>query len=248
MAHRLATGREPVLTGSTVGALYVVGRLAGVFSLVGLAYAGVLALFTLPKVRCGVVHAAGSMAAQLLMGCRQQLRWAAGCGWPHVCAAAPRGGAGAAAWTAGGGGGRGGVSTGGSGGAWLEQQAAAALQQVPWHLCSSSASPPTHLPPPTPTPTRRPPQVYELKKPEIDAALDKARAQATQLNDKYLHKVCVCVCHPPPRVRARRPRAPPRTHARGGFSPRPPACACVCGGGPEGLGGCCGGCGGWRRP
>lgn len=32
-------------------------------------------------------------------------------------------------------------------------------------------------------------QVYELKKPEIDAALDKARTQATQLNDKYLHKV-----------------------------------------------------------
>ena len=36
-----------------------------------------------------------------------------------------------------------------------------------------------------------PPQAYELKKDEIDGALDKARAQATALNDKYLSKVGV---------------------------------------------------------
>lgn len=33
------------------------------------------------------------------------------------------------------------------------------------------------------------PQVYELKKDEIDGALDKARAQITSLNDKYFSKV-----------------------------------------------------------
>ena len=53
MAHRLAAGREPVLTGSVVGGLYVVARLAGALSIVGVAYTGVLALFTLPKARRG---------------------------------------------------------------------------------------------------------------------------------------------------------------------------------------------------
>lgn len=37
-------------------------------------------------------------------------------------------------------------------------------------------------------------QVYELKKDEIDGALDKARAQVTALNDKYLSKVRGCQC------------------------------------------------------
>ncbi|PSC72227.1 reticulon B2 [Micractinium conductrix] len=49
-ARRLATGREPVLTGSVVGVLYFVGRLAGLVSIVGLAYTAVLAAFTAPKV------------------------------------------------------------------------------------------------------------------------------------------------------------------------------------------------------
>lgn len=49
-ANRLATGREPVLTGSVVGVLYVVGRLAGAVSIVGLAYSAVLGAFTAPKV------------------------------------------------------------------------------------------------------------------------------------------------------------------------------------------------------
>lgn len=44
-------------------------------------------------------------------------------------------------------------------------------------------------PPIFPTLLLRPPQVYELKKAEIDAALDKARAHLTQFNDRYLHKV-----------------------------------------------------------
>ena len=48
-ARRLATGREPVLTGSVVGVLYFVGRLAGLVSIVGLAYTAVLAAFTAPK-------------------------------------------------------------------------------------------------------------------------------------------------------------------------------------------------------
>lgn len=50
-AHRLATGREPVLTGTVAGALYAVGRLAGLLSLLSLAYAAVLAAFVVPKVR-----------------------------------------------------------------------------------------------------------------------------------------------------------------------------------------------------
>lgn len=49
-ANRLATGREPVLTGSVVGALYVAGRLAGAVSIFGLAYSVVLGAFTAPKV------------------------------------------------------------------------------------------------------------------------------------------------------------------------------------------------------
>lgn len=49
-AHRLATGREPVLTGSVVGVLYAVGRLAGMLSLLTLAYLAVVAAFVLPKV------------------------------------------------------------------------------------------------------------------------------------------------------------------------------------------------------
>ncbi|KAI7836748.1 hypothetical protein COHA_009386 [Chlorella ohadii] len=49
-AHRLATGREPVLTGTVAGALYAVGRLAGLLSLLSLAYAAVLAAFVVPKV------------------------------------------------------------------------------------------------------------------------------------------------------------------------------------------------------
>lgn len=40
-----------MLTGSAVGGLYVVGRLAGILNLVTLAWIAVLALFTLPKVR-----------------------------------------------------------------------------------------------------------------------------------------------------------------------------------------------------
>ena len=48
--NRLATGREPMLSGTVVGIAYLVGRLAGIFSLVGLAYGAALAAFTLPKV------------------------------------------------------------------------------------------------------------------------------------------------------------------------------------------------------
>lgn len=52
---------------------------------------------------------------------------------------------------------------------------------------SHPASPPAH---PSPSPSLSPsPQVYELKKDEIDGALDKARAQITSLNDKYFSKV-----------------------------------------------------------
>ena len=50
-AHRLATGREPVLTGTVAGGMYAVGRLAGLLSLLSLAYATVLAAFVVPKVR-----------------------------------------------------------------------------------------------------------------------------------------------------------------------------------------------------
>lgn len=49
-AHRLATGREPALTGSVVGVLYAVGRLAGIVSLLTLAYTAVIAAFAGPKV------------------------------------------------------------------------------------------------------------------------------------------------------------------------------------------------------
>lgn len=49
--------------------------------------------------------------------------------------------------------------------------------------CRSAASPANRAPLPCPC------QVYELKKDEIDGALDKARAQVTALNDKYLSKV-----------------------------------------------------------
>lgn len=49
-AHRLATGREPVLTGTVAGALYAVARLAALFSLLSLGYGLVLAAFVVPKV------------------------------------------------------------------------------------------------------------------------------------------------------------------------------------------------------
>jgi hypothetical protein len=39
-----------MLSGTVVGIAYLVGRLAGIFSLVGLAYGAALAAFTLPKV------------------------------------------------------------------------------------------------------------------------------------------------------------------------------------------------------
>ena len=40
-----------MLTGSVAGALYTVARLAGLLSLLSLAYAAVLAAFIVPKVR-----------------------------------------------------------------------------------------------------------------------------------------------------------------------------------------------------
>lgn len=49
-ANRLATGREPLLTGSVVGVLYVVGKVAGMVSILTLAYLSLLAAFTAPKV------------------------------------------------------------------------------------------------------------------------------------------------------------------------------------------------------
>lgn len=49
--------------------------------------------------------------------------------------------------------------------------------------CRSAACPANRAP------LRCPCQVYDLKKDEIDGALDKARAQVTALNDKYLSKV-----------------------------------------------------------
>ena len=59
-ANRLASGKEAALTGAVVGVLYFVGKLAGIFSLLGLAYTAVLAAFTLPKVR---IPRKGSFAA-----------------------------------------------------------------------------------------------------------------------------------------------------------------------------------------
>lgn len=50
IANRLASGKETKLTGAVVTALYVVARISGLVSLLGLVYTIVLAAFTLPKV------------------------------------------------------------------------------------------------------------------------------------------------------------------------------------------------------
>jgi hypothetical protein len=49
--NRLAGGRDPTLTFSVATSLYLVGKLSGLLSILGLAYALVVAAFTLPKVR-----------------------------------------------------------------------------------------------------------------------------------------------------------------------------------------------------
>lgn len=59
---------------------------------------------------------------------------------------------------------------------FLPDQCASCLLFLPYHPSLSS--------PPFP-----PFQVYELKKAEIDSAVDKARAQWTAVYDKHLHKV-----------------------------------------------------------
>ena len=46
---------------------------------------------------------------------------------------------------------------------------------------------------PVPAPTPPCCQIYELRKDEIDSAVEKARGQATALYDKHLHKVRACV-------------------------------------------------------
>lgn len=112
-----------MLTGSAVTALYVVARLAGLVSLVTMAFVPVFAALTLPIV------------------------------------SQPAEGAGA-----------------GAGAPCMHSR----------HHHKSLWLPPTITPSITPP---SPPQVYEKKKDEIDAALDKARAQVTQVNDKYLSKV-----------------------------------------------------------
>ncbi|KAL4853081.1 Reticulon-like protein B4 [Chlorella vulgaris] len=48
--NRLAGGRDPTLTFSVATSLYLVGKLSGLLSILGLAYALVVAAFTLPKV------------------------------------------------------------------------------------------------------------------------------------------------------------------------------------------------------
>lgn len=81
IVHRLATGREPVLTGSVVTVLYIVARLAGLFSLLGLAYTGVLALFTVPKVRGRWWEGGREAVAAVLAGQSSLLPlfWASSC-------------------------------------------------------------------------------------------------------------------------------------------------------------------------
>lgn len=49
--NRLAGGRDPTLTFSVATSLYLLGKLSGLLSILGLAYALVVAAFTLPKVR-----------------------------------------------------------------------------------------------------------------------------------------------------------------------------------------------------
>lgn len=50
LTNRLATGREPMLSGLTVGALYLVARASSYLSILGLSYGTLVLLFTGPKV------------------------------------------------------------------------------------------------------------------------------------------------------------------------------------------------------
>ena len=70
-----------MLSGTVIGLAYLVGRLAGIFSLVGLAYGAALAAFTLPKVSqlWPVWPLGGSCQATAAGGVRRQLSFRGWC-------------------------------------------------------------------------------------------------------------------------------------------------------------------------
>lgn len=182
-ANRLATGREPVLTGSVVGVLYVVGRLAGAVSIVGLAYSAVLGAFTAPKVgaRPGLAPKQAELGCRPLSAWRRRTQASAEAGMlplpgvlRQLCpmAAAQRGARCSSSFPCS-------LTSVGK-----QQQAGPgrARPRRPLLLNPNRAAAASPAPPP-------PCQVYELKKAEIDALVDKARAQWTAVYDKHLHKV-----------------------------------------------------------